>query len=75
MVTVYTIPACPQCDMTKKYLTREGIEYSEVDLSNDEVAMEKVRGLGYTAAPVVEVGSDHWSGFRLDMLKLIRKAA
>ena len=71
MVTVYTLPACVQCDSTKRVLTRNSIEYSEIDLSADESAMAYVRGLGYTAAPVVVSGEDHWSGFRPDKLSAL----
>lgn len=68
MVTVYTLPACVQCDSTKRLLTRNSVEYQEIDLSKDADAMAMVRELGYTAAPVVMAGEDHWSGFRPDKL-------
>lgn len=68
MVTVYTLPACVQCDSTKRVLTRNGVEYQEVDLSQDADALSMVRELGYSAAPVVMVGDEHWSGFRPDKL-------
>lgn len=68
MVTVYTLPACVQCDSTKRLLTRNEIEYTTVDLSQDEAAMDMVRSLGYSAAPVVIAGDEHWSGFRPDKL-------
>lgn len=70
-VTVYTLPACVQCDSTKRLLTRNDISYNEVDLSKDEDAMAMIRELGYTAAPVVFAGEDHWSGFRPDKLSTI----
>lgn len=68
MVTVYTLPACVQCDSTKRVLTRNNVEYQEVDLSQDPEALSMVRELGYSAAPVVMAGDDHWSGFRPDKL-------
>jgi glutaredoxin-like protein NrdH len=69
MVTVYTLPSCVQCDSTKRYLQKNLIEFQEINLSEDPQAMEKIKGLGYTQAPVVEIGSSHWSGFRMDELK------
>jgi glutaredoxin-like protein NrdH len=63
-VTVYTTPSCPQCEITKKVLTKGMVNYNVVDLSKDETAMEMVRGLGYASAPVVVAGDQHWSGFR-----------
>lgn len=71
MVTLFTLPACVQCDSTKRVLTRNSIEYQEVDLSLDPEAMEMVRGMGYTAAPVVIAGDEHWSGFRPDKLSAL----
>jgi len=69
MVTVYTLPSCVQCDSTKRYLKRNLVEYQEVDLSKDSQAMQRIREMGYTQAPVVEVGDSSWSGFRMDELQ------
>ena len=68
MVTVYSLPNCVQCDSTKRLLTRNEVSFNEVDLSQDSDAMTMIRELGYTAAPVVMAGEDHWSGFRPDKL-------
>lgn len=64
MITVYSLPSCPQCDQTKKMLKREGHEYKEILLSEDADATRMVQQLGYQSAPVVIVGDTHWSGFR-----------
>jgi glutaredoxin-like protein NrdH len=71
MVTVYTLPSCVQCDSTKRVLTRNGIEFETIDLSTDEAAMALVKELGYSAAPIVVVGDDHWSGFRMDKISAL----
>jgi glutaredoxin-like protein NrdH len=63
-VTVYTLPSCQQCEMTKKMLVRGAIEFDVVDLSEDEQATQLVQSLGYSSAPVVIAGEHHWSGFR-----------
>lgn len=70
-VKVYTLPACVQCDSTKRMLQRNQIDYEEVDMSQDPVALEMVKTMGYTAAPVVVAGEDHWSGFRLDRIQAL----
>jgi glutaredoxin-like protein NrdH len=70
-VTVYTLPACVQCDSTKRMLQRNEVEYEEVDMSQDPIALEMVKTLGYTAAPVVVAGDEHWSGFRLDRIQAL----
>lgn len=74
-VTVYTTPTCPQCEMTKKVLTRGNVEFEVVDLSTNPEAMTYVKEeLGYAAAPVVVAGTQHWSGFRLGALDVLCKA-
>lgn len=71
MVKVFTLPACVQCDSTKRVLTKNAIPFTEVDLSQDADAMAMIRDLGYTAAPIVFAGEDHWSGFRPDKLSTL----
>lgn len=68
-ITVYTTPTCPQCDMTKKVLTKGEVEFDIVDLTSNEEALQYVtQELGYNSAPVVVVDDEHWSGFRPALL-------
>ncbi|CAI36633.1 glutaredoxin-like protein NrdH [Corynebacterium jeikeium] len=76
MITVYTKPACVQCNATKKALDKAGLEYELVDISLDDEARDYVMALGHLQAPVVVAGEDHWSGFRPDRIRsLTAKAA
>ncbi|MCH6197644.1 glutaredoxin-like protein NrdH [Corynebacterium mastitidis] len=70
-ITVYTKPACMQCNATKKALDRVGLDYTLVDISLDEEARDYVLALGYLQAPVVEVGGEHWSGFRPERIRAL----
>jgi glutaredoxin-like protein NrdH len=70
-VIVYTLPDCVQCDMTKKYLAKNDVEYKTVDLSEDKEASEEIAKLNYKQAPVVTYGTFHWSGFRPDKIKAL----
>ena len=74
-VIVYTKPQCPQCEQTKKWLEGKGIPFETRDVTADMGAREEALALGYTAAPVVVAGTEHWSGFRLDRLKALATAA
>ncbi|WP_394938103.1 glutaredoxin-like protein NrdH [Psychromicrobium sp. YIM B11713] len=74
-VTVYTKPACVQCNATYRALDKKGITYQSVDLSQDPEALERVRALGYLQAPVVVTEQDHWSGFRPDKIEELAQAA
>jgi glutaredoxin-like protein NrdH len=74
-VTVYTKPACVQCNATYKALDKQGINYAVVDISADPEARDYVMALGYLQAPIVVAGDDHWSGFRPDRIKTLAQAA
>lgn len=68
-ITVYSKPNCVQCKATYRVLDRQGLEYEVIDMSQDESALEFVKGLGHLAAPVVVVGDEHWSGYRPDRVR------
>lgn len=74
-VTVYTKPACVQCNATCKALEKQGIEFEKVDITLDSEARDYVMALGYLQAPVVVAGNDHWSGFRPDRIKALSSVA
>lgn len=74
-ITVYTKPACVQCNATKKALDKAGLEYELIDISLDDEARDYVMALGYVSAPIVEVNGEHWSGFRPERIKALAKAA
>lgn len=68
-VTVYSKPECVQCDMTKRLMDKEGIEYESVDVLEDVEAMERIRSLGFSSVPVVICGDQSWAGFRAERIK------
>lgn len=74
-ITVFSKPACVQCDATYRQLNKLGLDYTIVDITQDSDALASVRALGYQQAPVVFAGGDHWSGFRPDKIKSLAAAA
>lgn len=70
-ITVFSKPACVQCDATYRALNKHGLDYTVVDISTDAEALESVKSLGYQQAPVVFAGGDHWAGFRPDKIKAL----
>lgn len=71
MTTVYTKPSCVQCDMTKKLLDKNGVEYNTIDITQDQDAYDKIVAMGFLAAPVVISGEDSWAGFQPDKINSI----
>ena len=70
-VTVYTKPACVQCNMTYRALDKIGIDYTTVDVTEDAAALARIKELGYMQAPVVIAGDEHWSGFQPDRINAL----
>ena len=70
VVTVYGKPNCVQCNFTKQYLDNHGIEYREIDVTQDEEAYNELKMNGYQSVPVTAVGTldNSWSGFRPERL-------
>ncbi|WP_157975569.1 glutaredoxin-like protein NrdH [Brachybacterium sp. YJGR34] len=73
-ITVYSKPLCVQCDATKRALTKAGVAYDVVDVTEDADALARIKSMGYAQAPVVITEQDHWSGFRPDKIKAIAGA-
>ncbi|AXH44433.1 thioredoxin domain [Arthrobacter phage Kumotta] len=85
-ITLYTQPACSQCNMTKKWLDNPDKgnlkdQYRVIDLTESPDDLAAVKALGYMSAPVVIVNDDgdtsnekHWYGFRPDLLAEFCKA-
>lgn len=72
-IIVYGTPDCVMCDATERAMKKHQLDYDKVDLTQDQDALTLVKSLGYEQAPVVVVGDDHWSGFRLDKIREIVK--
>lgn len=74
-VWVYGKSECPQCDMSTKVLDKEGIDFTYIDIEEDDAAYKYVTTtLGFRQAPAIVVrypdGSEsHWAGFRPDKIK------
>lgn len=75
-ITIYTTPACSQCNMTKRWLETRNIPYSVVDATADENVADSIRSLaasdgntGKVQMPYVQYSTGdpetdfHWFGF------------
>ena len=45
------------------FLKQHNIEYTSIDISEDEEALAKIRSLGIASVPVVETETETWTGF------------
>ena len=67
-ITVYSKPSCVQCNATMRALDKKGVNYSVIDVTEDQAAYDHVIELGAQQVPVVETGTEHWTGYRPDKI-------
>lgn len=65
MFTIFSLPNCMKCDLTKRKMDKHDVPYEVIDMSTNPEAAEKARSLGYQAAPVVFApDGTHWNEYR-----------
>lgn len=72
-VTIWTLPSCVQCEMTKKQFDKLGIQYEEQSLEDNPLVLEGFKQQGLLAAPIVTTDTKSWSGFRLDKIQSLAR--
>jgi glutaredoxin-like YruB-family protein len=71
-VKIYSTQSCPYCVMAKDYFKQKGIMYEEVDVSEDQEALqEMIKISGETGVPQIIIGKRLILGFDV---KAIEKA-
>lgn len=69
-VTVYSTPTCPYCHMAKEFFKKNGVKYSDVDVSADEKeAEEMIRKSGQMGVPVIDIDGKIIVGYDLPAIK------
>lgn len=74
MVKVYSKNNCIQCEMTKKYLKKANIEFTEFNISTNEDYVNELKTLGFKSVPVVMTNDAELAtivGFQPDKLKTL----
>jgi glutaredoxin-like YruB-family protein len=69
-VIVYTTPACPFCVLVKNFLRQNGINYEEVDVSENPIKAEYLtKRTGAMSVPVTELDGKFVIGYDTKKLK------
>lgn len=69
---MYTRPNCQPCAYTKRTLAKHGVDFTEVDITEDPKAFDYLKfQLGAQEAPVVVVmeRADVWTGAREEKIR------
>lgn len=63
-VEIYTTPFCPYCHAAKRLLQKKGVNYSEIDVSQDAGLRAKMtqRANGRRTVPQIFIGGQHVGG-------------
>ena len=71
MVTVYTLPICPNCDELKETLNKHNITFETKDLENDDIRIELLMDcVTLVEAPIVKINSEYYN--KEDALKELK---
>lgn len=74
MIKVYSTPTCPYCHTLKAFLKEKGIEFVDIDVSQDHKALEEmVEKSGQMGVPVANIDGQMVVGFDRDKIcKLLK---
>ena len=54
-LNIYSKPDCSKCKMLKRWLEIKGIDYNEIDISENQEGMDKLVSSNRISLPVVEI--------------------
>ena len=64
-ITIYTGPMCNYCDAAKRLLTRNNVEYKEINIATVEGAMDEmiIKAKGKRTIPQIFFDDQHIGGY------------
>lgn len=69
-VTVYSTPSCPWCNTLKNFLRKNGIYFTDIDVSRDqEAARQMISATGQQGVPQANIGGEWVVGFDQKRIK------
>lgn len=71
-ITLYTKDNCPQCKMTKRFLTDKNVAYVERNIDNEPQYIDWLKEQGFQSVPIVTTEAELTIvGFRPDQLRAL----
>ena len=76
MVKMYTTPTCVYCKMAKEFFQKNKVEYTAVDVTDDESALqEMIQKSHQMGVPVIDIDGEIFVGFnRAEIEKALKVA-
>ena len=64
MVTIYSTTHCPYCKMAKDYFTQHNVEYTDINVEQDDAAAaDMIKKSGQMGVPVIDIDGTIIVGF------------
>lgn len=71
-ITLYTKNNCPQCQLTKRFLTEHQLSFNEINLEEHPEEVQSLLDEGFQQAPVLKTDTGiSFSGFNPDKLETL----
>lgn len=75
-IKMYTTPFCKYCKVAKEFFISKGLEFIEIDITKDQLAMkEMIRKSSQMAVPVFDIGGQILVGFNRVKIQRALKVA
>lgn len=69
-IKIYSTPTCPYCKMAKQFLKENNIEFTDINVANDQqAAQEMVSKSGQMGVPVIDIDGQLIVGFDKGAIK------
>ena len=63
-IRIFSTPTCPYCVTLKEFLKEKGFEFEDIDVSQDEKALEEMtKRTKQFGVPVIDIGGQWIVGF------------
>jgi len=74
-IKIYSTPTCPYCQLAKDFFREKNLEFSEVNVAEDEAALrEMIAKSGQMRVPIIEIDGQIVTGFnRSELERMIGK--
>ncbi len=74
-ITLYSTPSCPYCKLVKEYLKEQNLPFTDIDVSLDNDAIQKMVKLsGQMGVPVIDINGQVIVGWNKNALEEVIKA-
>ena len=64
MIIVYSSPSCGNCNKAKNTLTEKGLDFQEIDITQDNNARNKLLQGGFARLPVFELDGELYNDIK-----------